>query len=133
MSYDICLTDPVTKETIQLDHPHDMRGGTYAVGGTTEAWLNITYNYASWYYKAFGEKGIRSIYGISGAESIPVLEHAIEALNQMKETMTQKEIDEEARLLGGHYWVSTKENALKPLYQLLSLARMRPDGIWEGD
>jgi hypothetical protein len=30
MSYDICLTDPVTKETIQLDHPHDMRGGNMA-------------------------------------------------------------------------------------------------------
>ena len=55
--------------------------------------------------------------------------HAIEALTNLEETMTQKEIDEEARELGGHYWVSTKENALKPLYQLLSLARMRPDGI----
>ena len=45
MSYDITLNDPVTKEPIQLDAPHQMQGGTYAVGGTTEAWLNITWNY----------------------------------------------------------------------------------------
>ena len=32
--------------------------------------------------------------------------HAIEALTNLEETMTQKEIDEEARELGGHYWVS---------------------------
>lgn len=84
MSYDIRLIDPVTKETINFDTPHQMTGGTYAVGGTTEAWLNITFNYARWYYKdgVFPDKGednsgIRSIYGMSGSESIPVLEHAI--------------------------------------------------------
>lgn len=35
MSYDIRLIDPVTKETINFDTPHQMTGGTYAVGGTT--------------------------------------------------------------------------------------------------
>lgn len=30
MSYDISLTDPVTGETLELDAPHHMRGGTYA-------------------------------------------------------------------------------------------------------
>ena len=34
MSYDIELIDPVTKESIELDEPHHMRGGTYALGGT---------------------------------------------------------------------------------------------------
>ena len=70
MSYDITLNDPVTKEPIQLDMPHQMQGGTYAVGGTTEAWLNITWNYADWYYRAgvFAHtreesNGIRTIYG----------------------------------------------------------------------
>ena len=51
MSYDIYLRDRVTKETVHFDTPHQMAGGTYAIGGTTEAWLNITYNYAQWYYK----------------------------------------------------------------------------------
>ena len=45
MSYDIHLCDPVTHEALQTDVPHDMRGGTYAMGGTTGLWLNVTYNY----------------------------------------------------------------------------------------
>ena len=52
MSYDIELKDPVTQKTIELDTPHQMQGGTYAIGGTTEAWLNITWNYNDWYYHA---------------------------------------------------------------------------------
>ena len=43
MSYDIELKDPVTGEVIELDHVHGMRSGTYALGGTTAAELNITY------------------------------------------------------------------------------------------
>lgn len=46
MSYDIHLNDPVTKQTIELENPHFMRGGTYAIDGTKELSLNITYNYA---------------------------------------------------------------------------------------
>lgn len=46
MSYDIRLTDRVTGETLEATAPHQIRGGTYAVGGTTELWLNVTYNYA---------------------------------------------------------------------------------------
>ena len=45
MSYDISLKDPVTKETIEVKDAHFMRGGTYALGGTKELWLNVTYNY----------------------------------------------------------------------------------------
>ena len=45
MSYDIHLNDPVTKQTIELENPHFMRGDTYAIDGTKELSLNITYNY----------------------------------------------------------------------------------------
>lgn len=31
------------------------------------------------------------------------------------------------------YWEPTAANAIKPLYQLLSLAKMRPDCFWDGD
>lgn len=31
------------------------------------------------------------------------------------------------------YWKSTAGNAIKPLYQLLALAKLRPDCIWNGD
>ena len=106
MSYDITLNDPVTNEPIQIKDAHFMQGGTYQVGGCTELWLNITYNYSKFYYRedVFGENGIRTNYGMTGLESIPVLETA-----------------------------STEGNAKKPLIQLLTMAKMRPDGIWEGD
>ena len=31
------------------------------------------------------------------------------------------------------YWKATAGNAVKPLYQLLALAKLRPDCIWAGD
>lgn len=71
MSYDIRLCDPVTHEALQTDVPHDMRGGTYAMGGTTGLWLNVTYNYGKHYYRVLGDKDIRTIYGMTGAESTP--------------------------------------------------------------
>lgn len=120
MSYDINLTDPVTHEVIEFSEPHFMRGGTYVIGGTTECWLNVTYNYAKFYYRydVLGEDGIRTIYGMTGAESIPVLERAIEALG-----------DETS----DNYWDATEGNAKRPLMQLLAFAKMRPDGVWDGD
>lgn len=135
MSYDISLVDPVTKETLTMDAPHQMRGGTYAIGGTDEMWVNITYNYARWYYKdyAFGENGIRSIYGLSGAESIPVLKKAIAGLESTIEELPEEEMQKYIEQGVTGYWVATRENAIRPLYQLLAMAQMRPDGVWEGD
>lgn len=120
MSYDIYLKEPVTGETIQFDTKHQMKGGMYQIGGTNEAWLNVTYNYSNYYYRenVFGKDGIRTIYGKSGAESIPILEKAVANLGD--------ETDSD-------YWKSTEGNAKRPLMQLLAMAKMRPDGIWEGD
>lgn len=120
MSYDIYLNDPVTGEVIELDQPHLMTGGTYVDGGTTQCWLNVTYNYGKFYRRddVFGDLGIRAIYGLSGAESIPVLERAVAALGD--------EVSDD-------YWEATEGNAKRPLMQLLALAMMRPDGIWDGD
>jgi hypothetical protein len=118
MSYDISLADPVTGETLALDNPHRLRGGTYALGGTTDCWLNVTYNYSEHFYRTIGEKGIRTIYGMSGAESIPVLESAIAQLGD--------DVDDD-------YWKPTEGNAKRALHGLLALARLRPDGVWKGD
>ena len=119
MSYDIRLKDPITKETLELDTPHQMRGGTYAMGGTEQCWLNITYNYAKFWEKAFGEKGhIRGIYGKSAVDTIPILEKAISNLGD--------DVDD-------NYWKPTEGNVKAALIQLLALAKLRPDGIWEGD
>ncbi len=32
-----------------------------------------------------------------------------------------------------NYWTATAANAIKPLYQLLVFAELRPDGVWDGD
>ena len=135
MSYDISLVDPVTKETLVAETPHQMRGGTYAIGGTDEMWLSVTYNYGRWYRKdyAFGENGIRSINGLSGAESIPVLKKAITGLEESKEELPEEEINQCLEQGVSGYWMPTKENAVRPLYQLLAMAQMRPDGVWESD
>lgn len=118
MSYDIDLKDPVTGETLQLDAPHQMKGGTYCVGGTTEASLNVTYNYSRHFYRVFGEGGIRSIYGKTGAESIPLLAGAIAQLGD--------DVDAD-------YWAPTEGNAKRALVQLAALAALRPDGVWDGN
>lgn len=118
MSYDVYMRDPVDKDVIRFNEPHQIKCGTFAINGTTEAWLNITYNYADHFYRVMGEKGIRSIYGLSGAESIPILESAIKQLAD--------DVSED-------YWESTEGNVKRALYGLLAFAQLRPDGIWDGD
>jgi hypothetical protein len=136
VSYDIELVDPVTREVLQLDEAHHMRGGTYCPAGTTDARLNVTYNYAPHFYRVFGDKadeketscfgqmfasngsGIRRLYGMTGAQSLPVLDAAIAKLGD--------DVDPD-------YWRATEGNAKRALMQLRALAAMRPDGIWDGD
>ncbi len=140
MGYDITLKDPVTKDILTMDAPHQIKGGTYAIGGTKEAWLKVTYNYSRWYYKdgvfpnENGEsQGIRTIYGMSGAESIPVLGAAISALENSNDDISDEERRECEEQGATGYWMPTRENAIKPLYSLLAFAQMRPDGVWDGD
>ena len=120
MSYDLYLVDPVTKETLELAEPHYLRGGTYQMGGTTELWLNVTYNYGFIFRKenVLGSEGIQVLENKTGAESIPLLEKAIANLSDD---------------IHPDYWEPTAANAIKPLYQLMALAKMRPDYIWDGD
>lgn len=117
MSYDIELVHPITGDILHLDEPHQLKGGTYAVGGTTEASLNVTYNYSQHFYAVLDD-GIRSIYGMTGADSIPVLQAAADQL---------------ADNVHPNYWEATEGNAKAALLQLIALAKMRPDGVWQGD
>ena len=117
MSYDIDLCDPVTRGVLQLDAAHHMRGGTFCVGGTTNATLKVTYNYTR-FFGNVGNNGIRSICGKTGAESIPMLTAAINSLGD--------DVDPD-------YWKPTAGNAKKALIQLRTLAQMRPDGVWSID
>ena len=119
MSWDIDLVDPVTKEVLRIDEPHFMRGGTYCVGGTDELSLNITYNYSIFYRRedTFGEKeGLNRLNGMLAADAIPLLEKAIANLGNETDT---------------DYWKATEGNAKRALIQLLAMAKMRPDGIFD--
>ena len=124
MSYDINLVDAVTGDVLQLDEPHHMRGGTYAAGGTSEASLNVTYNYAEHFERVLptntisNEVGIRSIYGMTGVQSLRVLSAAILLLGDDADP---------------DYWKPTEGNAKRALIQLVILASMRLDGVWKGD
>lgn len=131
MSYDIQLSDPVTGKTLRTAEKHQIRGGTYEVGGSNEMWLSITYNYWKHYHPAFKEfespptdpdgqtvVGIRVLYGKTGAESIPILKAVIAKLGD--------DVDPD-------YWAATEGNAKAALCGLLSFAQMRPDGVWQGD
>lgn len=118
MSHDIYLLDPKTRESIELSERHSLTGGTYALGGTNEAWLNVTYNYAKHLWRVLGDGGVKVIYGLSGSESVPVLQAAIKQLGD--------DIDED-------YWKPTEGNARQALVNLLALAELCPDGVWDGD
>lgn len=118
MSYDIYLTDPVSGDTLQSEERHQMGGGTRRIGGTRDLWLNVTWNYREHFVKALGEEGIRTIYGRTGAEVIPILKDGIEKLGD--------DVDD-------NYWASTEGNAKRALNQLLAMARMRPEGVFQGD
>lgn len=119
MSYDISLTEPVSGQTIKFDFVHQMAGGTCVLGGTNEAWLNITWNYSKFFYRHVDVlKGIRAIYGKTGAETIPLLQAAC---NELGDDISE------------NYWDATEGNAKRSLKQLIAMAQLRPDGVWSGD
>lgn len=126
MSYDINLLDPITKNVIEINDAHFLRGGTYKVGGSTELSLNITYNYSEFLHKVLNPKftpskydsGIRSLYGMTALEAIPILEAAISNLKDDVDT---------------DYWTPTEGNTKSALNNLLTMCKMRPDAIISGD
>ena len=126
MSYDIDLLDPITKKVIEIKDAHFLRGGTYKMGGSTELSLNVTYNYSKILHQVLQPKttpsefksGIRSLYGMTAFEATPILETAISTLKD--------DFDED-------YWKPTEGNTKKALNNLLTMCKMRPDAIINGD
>ena len=80
---------------------------------------DITYNYAKFFSKVIDNKlGIRKIYGMTGTESIKILNKAIDKLkNDYNE----------------NYWTATEGNAKKALIKLRNAAEEYPNLIWFGD
>jgi len=71
MSWDIDLTCHGCKRPVIVEH-HEGEGGTYQIGGTNEASLNVTYNYSRFV-------PFRELDGMSGWDSIEWLRKHIEA------------------------------------------------------
>ena len=126
MSYDINLLDPISKEIIEINDAHFLRGGTYKMGGSKELTLNITYNYSEILHRVIQPEntpseyktGIRSLYGMTALEAIPILETAISSF--------KNDVDED-------YWKATEANVKRALNNLLTMCKMRPDAIIDGD
>lgn len=155
MSYSLYLIDPVTNECETVPG-HYMIGGIYLADYhsetntftktlNTEAYLNITYNYGP-YYREVYDYGINCINQKQAADSIPILEHMIYCLEEKykvdgewiitkrlgKRVAVSNEKESE-RYEGpqSNYWTPSAANAIRPLYQLLALAKMRLDCYWE--
>ena len=89
-------------------------GGTYALGGTDQAKLNVTYNYSWFYYHFLDEQeGIRWLDGKTAKDCISRLENAVEVLGTSR-------YDKD-------YWAATPGNAGYVLNVLLGWARQHPD------
>lgn len=155
MSYDIYLNNPETGEVSKVNS-FLMAGGTVPcrnVNGQlvqteqTDAWINITYNYAKYYYavtegderfvhrrSASGEVdyGIRGIYGKTGAESIPLLHLMIDRIHD-RYIYSNGKLLNERETDTSDYWAPTAANAIRPLRQMISLAEQCPDSVWDGD
>lgn len=119
MSYDLSIVDKNTHEPMHYDKKHTIRGGTYCVDGTSELEYNITYNYARHFARAFrryGDNGINCLNGKSVSETIPWI---VDAINSLGDDIS------------ADYWEGTEGNAKVSLKDLLVIAEMGKDGIWE--
>lgn len=118
MSYDIDIVDD-EGNIIEFSDKHNIAGGTYMLGGTSAASLNITYNYAPHYYKHIDAKhGIRALYGMKASQVAAALLPVIQELGI--------ERDED-------YWKNTPGNAGHALFNLMTLCLMAPNGYLRGD
>jgi hypothetical protein len=115
MSYWVSLTCPCCEQHLSVEPFED--GGTYVLGGSTEAHLNVTYNYSKHVHEALGHS-LRDLDGTIADRWIGQLELAVATLG------TERDPD---------YWKSTPGNAGAMLARLLSWAKQHPKGIFNVD
>jgi hypothetical protein len=114
MSYWVSLNDAEGRHCVVDSH---VEGGTHVLGGTTEADLNITYNYGAFFRTHLDkENGLRALHGQKAGDWIEPLAVAVKALGT-----------EAADI----YWAATPGNAGRALSVLLKWAQQHPDATWE--
>ena len=107
MGYSVRIKHEDGKDVL-LPEKHDIAGGTYAVGGTRDARLYVTYNYAGIFARVMGEGGVNQLDGGCVRDSLPLLAKAISALGDARH-------DDD-------YWKATDGNAKEALVKLNALA-----------
>lgn len=97
--------------------PSFEEGGTYVLGGSTEASLNVTWNYSSFYHDALdAEQGIRFLDGKKAENMIELLTKAVTELGIERDD---------------NYWASTSGNAGYTLSILLKWAKLHPTATFK--
>lgn len=151
MGYSIRLERGRSRSKIVLPRLGDLPvGSTYMLGDPghvvreCDLRLNITYNY-SWYFgKALGGDGVRRIYGMKGADALPLLERASAKLARMAATEEKsgRPLDPRPVFPEGemdmaewseNYWNQCAANAKRAVDGLIALARIAPRFTFNGD
>ena len=105
-----------------VEVPPHSEGGTYIVGGTMEASLNVTYNYGKQFYEAIpyppGLNFVGWLTNKTGAEAAPLLEAAVAKLGVTRDD---------------NYWAATPGNAGHALSILAKWARQHPTAVFRVD
>lgn len=134
MSYDIHIIDPETGETIHAAHPHFLRGGTFVQGGTKALWLNITFNYSAWYYRAdtLGESTVKRVdTGKGYMEEVEPERGGIPGLAYRSIPEARALVFRAIQNLHGEpgedYWKPCEGNARMALQDLLTLLLVAPE------
>lgn len=118
MSYDIMITDKYGK-TRELEKAHQIKGMTAMKGDNFLLEYNTTYNFAPIFQRLFGPDGIRFLYNKSMAETIPLLDTAIEKLGNAR---------------GDGPYECAEGNVKKALMDLRALAGLADaEAMWDGD
>ena len=112
MSFDVRLKDK-EGETVKVDAHEE--GGTYALGGTPKAELNVTYNYSKVLNEVWGE-GTGFLDGKKAGRVTKLLRDTV--------TVLGTEQDED-------YWKATEGNVGYALSVLLKWAEQYPDATFE--
>lgn len=116
MSYDVYLNE-LNGDICKVEKHSE--GGTFVLGGTTDAHLNITWNYVGYFCEHIDkQQGIRWLYNKKAKDCIQRLEEAVKKLG------TERDDD---------YWAPTAGNAGYALSILLGWAKENPKGVFGGD
>ena len=113
MGWDIRLENPDGTRP-QVDR--HQAGSTIMIGGSTEAWMNLTYNYSPYYYTYFPEdKGLKWLNDKPAGATIEMMQTVLDKLGDAP---------------SDNYWESSAGNAGHALGILISWARQHPTAVW---